>query len=433
MNPCLMHSHSVHQTAARPNIAQHARLQFNQGHFLPHIFDRKRPLIIVGLVPIVMTVLVFLAWTTDCRASDQRGPAAAGARPDWICSSKDGTHFVRSESGVRFVPWGFNYDHDDAMRLLEDYWNQEWQTVVEDFKEMKALGANTVRIHLQVARFMKSPQEPDSAALEQLARLVRLAEDTGLYLDLTGLGCYRKKSVPAWYSSMNEAGRWNVQALFWRAVAKVGAQSPAVFCYDLMNEPILPGADEKETDWLAGEFAGMNFVQRLTLELAGRSREQVAGMWVERLVAAIRAEDPRHLVTVGEIPWAFVFPGAKPLFSGKTGKGLDFVSVHFYPKKGEVAKALAALSVYNLGKPLVVEEMFPLECSVEELDAFIKGSSSMADGWIGFYWGKTIDDYSTGGIGVNDALTRRWLEYFRAKTPEIIGPGTTGQNRGDPP
>jgi aryl-phospho-beta-D-glucosidase BglC (GH1 family) len=171
------------------------------------------------------------------------------------------------------VAWGFNYDHDDAGRLLEDYWNQEWPTVAADFKEMKALGANVVRVHLQVSRFMKAARETDTAALERLARLVRLAEDTGLYLDITGLGCYRKADVPEWYNAMSEAERWDVQAVFWDAVVKVCAQSPAVFCYDLMNEPILPGEDRKETEWLAGEFAGMNFVQRLTLDLAGRARE----------------------------------------------------------------------------------------------------------------------------------------------------------------
>ena len=42
---------------------------------------------------------------------------------------------------------------------------------------------------------------------------------------------------------MDEAQRWRVQALFWEAVAKTCAKSNAVFCYDLMNEPILPGAE----------------------------------------------------------------------------------------------------------------------------------------------------------------------------------------------
>ena len=89
--------------------------------------------------------------------------------------------------------------------------------------------------------------------------------------------------------------------------------------------------------------------------------------------------------------------------------------MHFYPKKGEVDKALKALAVYELGKPLVIEEMFPLECGVEDLDAFIEGSRTMADGWIGFYWGKTIEEYSKEKLDIGGAMTKGWLEYFKSK------------------
>ncbi len=182
-----------------------------------------------------------------------------------------------------------------------------------------------------------------------------------------------------------------------------------------MNEPIVPGG--KETEWLAGEFAGMNFVQRISLDPAGRTQEQIARKWIDTLVAAIRTQDKRHLITVGEIPWALSFPGAKPLFHSKeVGPGLDFVSVHFYPKKGEVDKAFKALAVYELGKPLVIEEMFPLECGVEDLDAFIEGSRTMADGWIGFYWGKTIEEYAKEKLDIGGVMTKGWLEYFKRKS-----------------
>ena len=92
------------------------------------------------------------------------------------------------------------------------------------------------------------------------------------------------------------------------------------------------------------------------------------------------------------------------------------MSVHFYPKKGEVEKALTALATYAIGKPLVIEEMFPLECSVPELDTFIEGSRKLADGWIGFYWGKTIEELAREKKpSIGSVITRRWLEYFKAK------------------
>jgi hypothetical protein len=341
--------------------------------------------------------------------------SSAEARLELIRPSKDGKSFVRAESGTKFVAWGVNYDRDNSMRLLEDYWNEEWPTVVRHFTEMKALGVNVVRVHLQTAKFMSSPTQPNDAALKQLARLVALAEQTGLYLDITGLGCYHKKDVPAWYDALGEGRRWDVQARFWDAVAKTCSTSPAIFCYDLMNEPILPGAGKKETDWLGDEFAGEYFVQRITLDLAGRTEEQVARAWVDKLVSAIRKRDDRHMVTVGVIPLGYYFPGAKPIFYSKSvSANLDFASVHFYPKKGDTDKALAALAVYDIGKPLVVEEMFPLECDIKELDCFIDASRGIADGWISFYWGKPDDS-------LNGAIMKEWLKYFSAKGRDILG------------
>ena len=71
---------------------------------------------------------------------------------------------------------------------------------------------------------------------------------------------------------------------------------------------------------------------------------------------------------------------------------------------------------YAQSKPLVIEEMFPLECSIAELDAFIEGSRKLTDGWIGFYWGKTLTELAhEKKPSISSMITRRWLEYFKAK------------------
>ncbi|HVW03300.1 MAG TPA: hypothetical protein VHB77_23255, partial [Planctomycetaceae bacterium] len=91
---------------------------------------------------------------------------------EFIRVSDDGKHFVGATTGQRFVAWGVNYDHDDAGRLLEDYWDKEWDTVEQDFREIKALGANVVRIHLQVAKFMETAEQPNDANLARLGKLL---------------------------------------------------------------------------------------------------------------------------------------------------------------------------------------------------------------------------------------------------------------------
>ncbi|MCO8120620.1 glycoside hydrolase family 5 protein [Stieleria sp. TO1_6] len=328
--------------------------------------------------------------------------------------SDDGKGFVQSESGQRFIVWGVNYDHDSDGRLLDEYWIEEWDTVVQDFDEMKQLGVNVVRVHLQFGKFMIKADKPNPLALGQLAKLVELAEEKRLYLDITGLACYHKQNIPDWYVALDESQRWRTQSVFWQAVAKVCAGSPAVFCYDLMNEPVLPGK-EVETEWLGGELGGKFFVQRLSLDAKGRDRQQIAAAWVRQMTDAIRRVDADHMITVGVIPWVFAFGGGKPLFySPEVGEPLDFVAVHFYPEKGKIDAAVEALKKYEVGKPLVIEEMFPLKSGVEGMREFVIRSASHADGWISFYWGTPAAELKQKpNATFSDAFVATWLEMFQ--------------------
>jgi hypothetical protein len=287
--------------------------------------------------------------------------------------------------------------------------------VEEDFREMKGLGANVVRVHLQLGKFMDDPNRPNEENLGRLARLLKLAERLGLYLDLTGLGCYHKPDVPAWYDGLAESARWATQAHFWEAIARHCADSPAVFCYDLMNEPVVPGGKRQPGDWLGPGFAGKHFVQFITLDQAGRPRPEVAREWVRTLVKAIRQHDRRHPITVGLVPWSLDRPGLTSGFVPETiAPDLNFVSVHLYPERGKVDEDLETLKGFAVGKPVVIEETFPLKCSMEELGRFIEGSRGIASGWVGFYWGRTPEELRPAKT-ISDALTLDWLEYFGRK------------------
>ena len=167
-------------------------------------------------------------------------PAAPADDMEPIHVAKDKRSFILADSGRRFVPWGFNYDHDAGGRLIEDYWDGEWPKIEKAFADMHQLGANVVRIHLQFGKFMVAADKPNDKQLDRLGDLLKLAERERLYLDLTGLACYHKKDVPAWYDKLSEKDRWDAQAHFWEAVAGRCARSNAVFCYDLMNEPYRP-------------------------------------------------------------------------------------------------------------------------------------------------------------------------------------------------
>ena len=339
------------------------------------------------------------------------------AELDFIRVSDDKRGFVEADSGRQFAPWGFNYDHDEGGRLIEDYWHDEWPKVETDLAEMKQLGANVVRIHIQFGKFMEAADKPNERELAKLAELCKLAEKTGIYIDLTGLSCYHKKDVPAWYDGLDEAGRWAAQAAFWEAVAKRCKDSPAIFCYDLMNEPVSPAGDRKAGDWLGPPLGDKHFVQRISLDRAGRERTEIARQWIHTLVAAIKKHDQKHLITVGLVHWSLDRPGLTSGFvPEKTTQDLDFVAVHIYPEKGKLAEALETLKGFNVGKPVVVEETFCLKCSAEELGQFMDDSKDLTAGWIGFYWGKTPEELKASGT-LPDAFLLAWLELFRQKRP----------------
>ena len=361
----------------------------------------------VVLLALLVALLFTVATSTAAEPNEQ----------PWIKVSADGRGFVFDPGGERFVPWGFNYDHDEPGRLLEDYWQAEWPKVAEDFGEMKELGANVVRVHLQFGKFMRAANEPDEAALRQLDRLVALAERLQLYLDLTGLACYHKQDVPAWYDELSEADRWNAQAKFWEAIAARCARSPAIFCYDLMNEPVVPGGKRAARDWLGPPFAGKHFVQVITLDQRDRPRPEIARQWIEKLAAAIRRHDRRHLITVGLVDWSLDRPGLTSGFvPDKIAGPLDFLCVHLYPEKGKLAADLETLRGFSIAKPVVIEETFPLKCSCEEFAQFVTQSKPTAAGWIGFYWGKTPAECRQSKT-IGDAMMLGWLEFFQQHAP----------------
>ncbi len=230
--------------------------------------------------------------------------------------------------------------------------------------------------------------------------------------------------MPAWYDKLSEEDRWSAQAFFWEAVAKTCCKSPSIFCYDLMNEPVVPGGDKKRDDWLGPGFGDKHFVQFIALDRQNRNRTIVARQWIRTLVTAIHKHDRRHLITVGLVPWSLDRPGLTSGFVPEMiADDLDFIAMHMYPEVGKVADAIETVKGFAAaGKPVVIEETFTLKCGVDELEQFIDQSRQHATGWIGFYWGETPDEIRPAKT-ISEALTLSWLELFQKKGNQIAGRG----------
>src|SRR5690349_17002722 len=89
----------------------------------------------------LLACILILLLTPHVLAAAEVAAAAAATRPALrrVAASADKRTLVLQPGGERFTPWGFNYDRDYRMRLIEDYWVDEWDTVASDFREMKAL------------------------------------------------------------------------------------------------------------------------------------------------------------------------------------------------------------------------------------------------------------------------------------------------------
>jgi hypothetical protein len=373
-------------------------------------------------VKISATILLLAAVLCGCRSTSET-PTQHGARAmERIVVAPDGRGFVTAETKRLFHPWGMNYGNGG--RLMEDFWDKEWATLAGDFRELKALGANVVRVHLQFGKFMDAPDRPDVVALKQFRRLLRLAEETGIYLDVTGLACYRPSDTPAWYDAMDEPARWAAQARFWEAVAEAGARSPAVFCYDLANEVLSPAGKREPGQWRSGSlFGGFDFLQYIALDPAGRKREDIAAAWIRHLTAAIRKHDRKALITVGLLPWSQQWKHLSGFLPERVAPELDFICVHIYPDSKKPDEAMECLRHFAVGKPVVIEETFPLSCGVEQLDEFLHASREIACGWIGHYDGNTIEELDAleraGKLTMARSVYRSWLRLFVRLTPKF--------------
>ncbi|MDE3067831.1 MAG: cellulase family glycosylhydrolase [Verrucomicrobiota bacterium] len=349
-------------------------------------------------------------------------PHTAQTRLERIVVAPDSRGFILAGSKQPFHPWGFNYGNHG--RLMEDFWNGDWKTFAGDFRKMKALGANVVRVHLQYGKFMSGPDRPNRAEFKQLSRMLRLAEKTGLYLDVTGLACYRPGDTPEWYKDMDERQHWAAQSNFWNAVAATCARSPAVFCYDLINEPIVSGGRREPGAWSSGHLFGhYDFVQFITLDPAGRRREDIAADWIRVMTAAIRAHDTHALITVGLLPWTPRWGFLSGFVPKKIAPDLDFIAVHIYPDAKKPGEAMEALRKCAVGKPVVIEETFPLSCSAAEEEAFLCDSKKFACGWMGHYDGCSPKDFDTlereGKLTLSEAIYREWERLFVKLKPEF--------------
>ena len=326
-----------------------------------------------------------------------------------IAPNKKG--FILHPSGIRYIPWGHNYASVDIIERLAN----DPARVEREFTEMRAAGTTVARVHPEMPRILAGPDKADPQALDQLRKLLKIAENSGIYLKITGLACYKIKDRMPWYDSMDEQNRWKIQSFFWEAIARTCADSPAVFAYDLVNEPAAVG--KRADGWYTGRMGDVEFCQRLSLDPGKRDGDDIFRDWTKRMIAAIRKHDQTHLITMGMLP----FPGAYKA----AAEQLDFVSPHLYPKTGKVDDEIKLLKKFNWEKPIVIGETFPLSCGADDERDFLLQSRNFAHGWMGHWPDESpvtlAEMKKTGKATIHSAIWLSWVDLFREIGPQMTG------------
>jgi hypothetical protein len=87
---------------------------------------------------------------------------------------------------------------------------------------------------------------------------------------------------------------------------------------------------------------------------------------------------------------------------------------------------MEGLGKFAIGKPVVIEETFPLSCDSAQLETFLRNSREIACGWLGHYAGQSLDDLDAldraGKMTPPQSMFRAWLQLFVKLTPEFNPP-----------
>ena len=317
--------------------------------------------------------------------------------------------------GERFVSYGFNYgfgDHQGTLPYFDRPDRAGLRAIRGDFEEARRMGANTLRIYLEIGQFMNSPTEPRPAALRAFVRVLRAAEERGIYLDVTGNLAWRPDHRDPWYDRLSERERWRVQTLFWGAHAARGRPFESVLCYELTSEPMVPS--EPKDGYYFGGFGGYDFGQYVVRDPAGRDGYGVARAWTDQLATAVRSRDPRHSVSIGLLAIK-----GHPFDPANVASKLDLVIAHEYPFDGQAQRSIDLMRHFAApGKPVLLGETFELLAGRETQLEFLLGSRIYLDGYLSFYDGRRPSEVVDGDPA--DAMYKANLSHFLSLRPLLM-------------
>jgi hypothetical protein len=321
-------------------------------------------------------------------------------------------HGNRLYAGTRpWRAWGMNWglgDHAPVVAYFDDPSAANLAVLASELRTARQMGANSMRVYLQLGQVMATSTTPRRSALTALQRLLALAQRDGVYLDITGDLVWLPSRAPAWYAQMPVHARWRVQARFWEAVAHAASSSPAVLCYELTSEPIVaptPG-------YYYGQIGNWYFVQSIATGQGSRA-DALARAWTRLLATAVRSQDNRP-VTIGLLPAT-----TGPFAPSNVADLLDLLTVHEYPATGQAPAAVATIRSFAASnKPVLLGETFMLTDDAATQNAFLTAAAPDLAGAFEFFDGR--NPANTQIHTMSDAIYQASLAQFETLRPLLL-------------
>ncbi len=180
--------------------------------------------------------------------------------------------------------------------------------VNNDFKKIKTMGLNTVRVFIPFEAFGKT--KIDTKKLDQLKYILELATKNDLKVIVTLFDFYGDYSVQNWTVTHRHAEQF-VMGL---------KDHEALLAWDIKNEP--------------------------DLDFDSRGKEEVKA-WLHEMILQIKSWDNEHPITIG---WS------SPEAAQHLSTEVDFVSFHYYREPDVFLEAVKELKTAVSDKPIVLQE-----------------------------------------------------------------------------
>jgi len=371
------------------------------------------------------------------------------------------TGFIDSVSDKPYIPVGVNY-YDHETGWAPQIWKQfDENRVRRQFYKMKEYGINAARFFIASTAFLPEKNRIDEIAIEKFDKYIAIAKETDIRIIPTGPDHW--EGVPDYCKPDMYCNPDALEAIktYWEYMAVRYKNEPAIFAWDLRNEPMIYwdsepmrngwkkylkekyGENVKLTD-IPDDEPDENNQLLYDYQLY---REQVAYNWTKIQTNTIRNAGDKHLITIGYIQWSFPgFTGNKKpsgyaaFRPSELARLIDFDCPHFYPTLGDpvdpeikrknIQYLLDWICYCDLSRPVVLEEFGwygggeineyqPFRSHEDQLDwnrALMEETIGIASGWLNWPFADTTsstDISKFSGLVTSDLQPKPWGIAFK--------------------